>query len=263
MVDTGVYAALWATVFALRRILRCRMPYLTRRMIAVACAILPLLGIVATVAVAWLCAVMVDEGYAADDELDGSGVTIRGDGMEWDVFRDAEPGAIRCVSVCGPTSWRRAAVGTADRLVPAWTDYLEPAWDTTIMRTLDARGWPMLALWGGFESTAGHVDGGFVEELGEVRHAIVLPRYFEGALRTEMTRVLPLAPLWPGFAVDALFYSTVFALLLLMLRGPGVIIATVRHASGRCPACGYPRGESPICTECGAPIVAVGSHRRV
>jgi hypothetical protein len=62
---------------------------------------------------------------------------------------------------------------------------------------------------------------------------------------------LPIAAIWPGFALDTAFYGTI---VFLLWSAPGVIRRRARKRRGRCPACGYDlRGSagSP-CPECGA-----------
>ncbi len=60
--------------------------------------------------------------------------------------------------------------------------------------------------------------------------------------------VLPLRPDWPGFAVNTIFYAT---LLWLLICGPFVLRRFIRVKRGHCVKCGYPRGESAVCSECG------------
>ncbi len=55
-------------------------------------------------------------------------------------------------------------------------------------------------------------------------------------------------PLWPGFAVNTLFYAVV---LWLLIPGPFALRRFIRVRRGLCPACAYPRGESDVCSECG------------
>ena len=62
---------------------------------------------------------------------------------------------------------------------------------------------------------------------------------------------LPLRPIFTGFLLDILFYA---ALLYLFACVPVLVIRWRRHRRGRCPACGYPLGESDVCTECGASV---------
>ena len=61
-------------------------------------------------------------------------------------------------------------------------------------------------------------------------------------------RPFPLRPLWPGFAVNTLFYA---AVLWLLICGPFVLRRFVRVKRGLCPACAYPMGKSGVCSECG------------
>jgi len=65
-------------------------------------------------------------------------------------------------------------------------------------------------------------------------------------------RVLPLRPIWPGFAINSLFYA---AVLLAMFFAPFALRRMIRRRRGRCPACAYPVGTSAVCTECGAAVV--------
>ena len=63
---------------------------------------------------------------------------------------------------------------------------------------------------------------------------------------------LPLLPLWPGFAINTVFYAL---MLLLAWRTLGTIRRAARRRRGRCAACGYERGgldANAACPECGA-----------
>jgi len=64
---------------------------------------------------------------------------------------------------------------------------------------------------------------------------------------------MPLTPLWPGFVVDTLVFAALAALILGGWRWMG---RRWRLMRSRCPACNYPLGTSPVCTECGAPLPA-------
>jgi hypothetical protein len=63
--------------------------------------------------------------------------------------------------------------------------------------------------------------------------------------------ILPLRPLWPGFAVNTLFYAGV---LWMLFCGPFALRRMIRRRRGRCAHCNYPIGQSPVCTECGADV---------
>ena len=60
--------------------------------------------------------------------------------------------------------------------------------------------------------------------------------------------VMPTYPLWPGFAINTLFYATI---LWLLIPGAFGLRRFVRVRRGLCPKCAYPIGESAVCSECG------------
>lgn len=63
--------------------------------------------------------------------------------------------------------------------------------------------------------------------------------------------VIPLRPLWLGFAVNTLF----FAIVAASVWTPIVALRRYsRRRHGQCPACGYPAGVSAVCTECGRAV---------
>ena len=65
-------------------------------------------------------------------------------------------------------------------------------------------------------------------------------------------RALPCQLLWPGFAINTIFYA---AIVWVLFAVPGAIRKRVRRKRGQCAACGYSlRGTPEIdkCPECGA-----------
>jgi hypothetical protein len=64
-------------------------------------------------------------------------------------------------------------------------------------------------------------------------------------------RPLPLIPLWPGFAMNTVFYAAVLWALFAL---PFVVRRHFRVRRGLCPKCAYPVGVSEVCTECGAAV---------
>ena len=63
---------------------------------------------------------------------------------------------------------------------------------------------------------------------------------------------LPYLPVWPGFAVNTIFYAAIFWLLFAI---PGWLRRRRRIKRGLCPACGYDlRASGGNCPECGAAI---------
>ncbi len=64
-------------------------------------------------------------------------------------------------------------------------------------------------------------------------------------------RPLPYRPLGLGVAGNTLFYA---AILWLLICGPFALRRFIRRKRDQCPACGYPRAEAAVCTECGKPL---------
>jgi hypothetical protein len=62
----------------------------------------------------------------------------------------------------------------------------------------------------------------------------------------------PLFPLWPGFALDTVFYG---AIVFLFWAAPGAIRRRARKRRGHCPTCNYDLKATPAgpCPECGSP----------
>ncbi len=77
----------------------------------------------------------------------------------------------------------------------------------------------------------------------------LIPRttYFGWTYQSE----LPLRPIWPGFAINTIFYA---AILWLLTLGPFNARRFIRRKRGLCINCGYDlRGaEHEVCPECGA-----------
>ena len=65
-------------------------------------------------------------------------------------------------------------------------------------------------------------------------------------------RVFPFRPVWPGFALNTVFYAGV---LWLLFAAPFALRRWRRIKRGLCPKCGYPVGTSDKCTECGAAVI--------
>ena len=65
-------------------------------------------------------------------------------------------------------------------------------------------------------------------------------------------RLLPLRPIWSGFAINAIIYAAVACILFFAATS---VRCRRRIKRGLCPACAYPVGTNPRCTECGKPVV--------
>ena len=82
---------------------------------------------------------------------------------------------------------------------------------------------------------------------GNVEWRVQVPWFPRNGRKT--TRALPLAPIWPGFAINTIFYATI----LWLPFAPFQLRRYVRVKRGCCINCGYDlRGDfSAGCPECG------------
>jgi hypothetical protein len=88
-------------------------------------------------------------------------------------------------------------------------------------------GWPRLAIggWQWMEPSTGW----------EARGAVALGRRTIPQ-SSVLARVLPLHPIWPGFAINTIFYA---AILYALFAVPGAVRRRVRKRRGQCASCGY------------------------
>ncbi len=207
-----------------------------------------LAGAVVNVGIAWGCAAWLDV-------FRGQHQRVTDRNTDLGVFRAAKfsrSGAVYFETL----RWRgRVPVGSPvddpNELLPAWTGLTAPtpAFESREYpfeyRAVDVRGWPMRSLWLEY---VGHTSSGVLDVQGGL---------VTSGLRT-MSRygqsfpvALPLLPLWPGFAVNTLLYA---AVLWSLSGGPFILRRLVRVQRGRCVKCGYPRGDTTVCTECGAEL---------
>jgi hypothetical protein len=75
-------------------------------------------------------------------------------------------------------------------------------------------------------------------------------------------RILPLLPLFPGFAINTILYA---AIVWVLFAVPGAVRRRVRRKRGQCALCGYSmRGSvGNVCPECGAAVASGGATGRV
>jgi hypothetical protein len=177
----------------------------------------------------------------------------------WAVERRRRAGACRIQAWWSPdrSGGFESNTTTVDEIVPSWAAaYLEMRdvfanpefWNEDVdrVRVIDARGWPLLSLWGAFtiQDTANSLT-----PTVESHWSVLVRDGFPGWGDWE-TQVLPLRPLWPGFLLNTLFYAAILGLFFFI---PGRVRRTLRLRRGLCPVCAYPRGANDACTECGAP----------
>jgi len=105
-------------------------------------------------------------------------------------------------------------------------------------------GWPMRSL-----------EGEAWNSATAVRNPMLPQWVWHDAIRViihgRQPSFLPTRPLWPGFAINTLFYAGV---LWVLFCGPFALRRMIRRRRGLCAACAYPIGSSEVCTECGAAV---------
>ena len=119
-------------------------------------------------------------------------------------------------------------------------------------------GWGMSLFQAGWPCRCVEAQVAEVKRMGvpvrtDFRPAVKLPETLHFLrVREARYRVLPLRPIWLGFAINTLFYA---AILWMLWLSPFVVRRVVRRKRGRCINCGYDlRGTSEGgggCPECG------------
>ena len=217
-------------------------------------AICLLLGAVVNVAVAWGCAAWIRAEYGEHQ------FAILSDGRLWMVLKFDEPGASRFVSVKGLDGWDRSLEIDDAMTLPSWSRLVRKQSSGAATTLEDARGWPSLAMSCEFKragvmpvpsattniSSAATFSVQWKTTL--LNGGIRLRPRANPAWGAHKCRALPLRPVWPGFAINTLFFATI---LWLLVPGPFVLRRFLRVRRGLCPKCAYPMAESSVCTECG------------
>ncbi|HVP73470.1 MAG TPA: hypothetical protein VMS30_07000 [Phycisphaerales bacterium] len=262
LLSTLLYCIVWGVLLVLAMQVRQRVQSLTPRAamsVGIACLAL---GLVSTILSALLCALLVN---VADSTGWGdiTGQSFQGPGYRvWWVERHSEPGALRLTSrwIGGGQEIGLPGIPpspSAQECVPTWAPFLQPRTGVDLDQVqviADARGWPVPAFCGGFETWRSEPRDASVK-ISRTFHASVLPRFSaNGELSASRTRLIPLNPIWSGLVIDALFFTAGWCSLTLILAGPGVLKRSLRRHRGACLACGYSlRGiASERCPECGA-----------
>ena len=222
-------------------------------------AVFLLAGAVVNVAVAWGCAAW---HYVAEATRT-PGTTLLEDGStSWLVASYRSRLAHRMHSVWWPGALFAGAgvLVSPGELVRGWAHILAPDADnggeTSGARVFDGRGWPMISMWSALELEF-VVGGGkrpvYPGKVTRVTRGIELAPYSQfrsGWGRPQhQYRVLPLGIIWPGFAVNTLFYAGILWLLILAFT----LRRLIRQRRGLCLACGYDlrHAEHEACPECG------------
>ena len=222
-------------------------------------ALFLLLGAVVNVAVAWASALFIDVSRGTFDVVDDwkiSELPYSYLCTRWRV-RSAVRANLEAVR-SGTEIYPRAPRGmTMDEFIPSWGIRVfadlevseQRYWEEMDFRTIDGRGWPLLSLWGGVRQTPPGAHMPYWDP-ALTYYAILLhhltPTKF---VCPRDLRILPWHPIWPGFAINTIFYAG----LLWLPFAPRVLRRYVRRRCGRCLKCGYDlRGDlKEGCPECG------------
>jgi hypothetical protein len=221
-----------------------------------------LLGAIVNVAVAWGL-VSYTKSMRQWNRLIASAISDGVDHANWVVVRRESVGSIRITSTWFDDD-ARIRVSAIGRLPAPWPNTLVPSWAPHLLpeqhRTsgmehaciADARGWPCLALWSGAIESRQIMQ----PQRNPVHlHALVLDRAAPNNY-PNYARMIPLAPLWPGFLINTAIYSGALLVLYGAFLASPWMRRVRRRRRGQCIHCGYDlRGDShDRCPECGKAI---------
>jgi len=211
-------------------------------------AIFLLAGAVVNVAVAWGCAILIqlmEPGRGALPRVEASLREREPDGSWyfWEILRSKDRGVLLYHSFWDARSediiyYDVSTELRPDELAPSWASLRTPPDTDYEVRWVHGLGWPVVSMWRDY----GLVSGGTRYELLHGLGLTFLPP------DVSLPRAVPLHPIWPGFVINTIFYA---AVVWLLIPGPFVLRRFIRVKRGRCVKCGYPSGESAVCSECG------------
>jgi hypothetical protein len=121
---------------------------------------------------------------------------------------------------------------------------------------IDARGWPALSMRSTICRHAWKKTASGWDDCEEILGGVALadwPNRSRHHAPYGHHRLLPLHPIWPGFAINTLCYAGILWAGWLLFAAPFALRRRRRIRRGLCPACAYPVGASNVCTECGTP----------
>lgn len=125
---------------------------------------------------------------------------------------------------------------------------IDPACSAFAVKT--QAGWPMLSLEGWQSAPVLRLTGFTHQSPWRTHRGLDLDRGAEGSGLVNV--ILPLRPLWPGLAINTIFYG---AAIWMVWAGAGALRRGVRRRRGRCVRCNYDlRGRASgavVCPECG------------
>lgn len=213
-------------------------------------------GVVATIAIAWSLAVLVDmdsgaiakhgslsKGWRLRVKSDGEGIGI----VDVAICRRVGATVIEWYADTGETLAVTRRTHLPEEVMPAWAAFpwRREEWPEAGMVVWDARGWPFASL-----------RATYVHEADANYRMVVVPRgglkiggsAFKGRWSHRYPAMLPLIPVWPGFALNVLVIA---AHVWLVMKGFVWARTFVRRRRGLCLTCGYASSGIERCPECG------------
>lgn len=215
-----------------------------------------LIGVLINVAVTWWCTIWGDS-KSNSNPVSQSGFSFdESESREWYVKTDIGKGFTYSLSDTydsQKTSSERKL--TAEEVLPYWADSLRPDSDTEDNYTQGylvalAHGWPfrsmMITGGTGIDSHSKYITGLSWKAPIWLVDRPTQPVYCANWIN------LPLKIIWPGFVANTLLYAMLlYSIFLLPLK----LRFLLRLKRGQCTKCGYPIGQSEVCTECGTQLI--------
>ena len=227
-----------------------------------------LLGAIVNVAVAWWCSQLPAERWSTDNPEEGDYEWLLDRGFESQAFpnykrflaqpytRLTEPQIVAAAW----SFWWMTPLRAFERTGSSWRfvedgDFYHRGFGMAGVRVRS--GWPCQSLEGGwtaFPTTASLTPEHASRDLWKLLDAMRAESSVIGKRKLPgVVRPIPLYPIWPGFAINTVFYACV---LWLLFAGPFVVRRWRRIRRGLCPKCAYDlRGTTgEVCPECGEPV---------
>ena len=215
-----------------------------------------LIGAIINVAAAWWFTVRLDELAPTSNGV--TGISKNGPGYHtWTVETITWPGCTWSFSNSSYTSFRGDEIElTAYEALPYWAEFTKPNPKATQPYAFHwqhavAYGWPfrsMLRAWQGSDNNKDDYFHSFYWDA---------PKWLRGEKTSPIAHkqplYLPLRIIWPGFIANTLLYMM---MPLLIFNLPIKLRSYLRLKRKQCTKCGYPIGQSEVCTECGAELKA-------
>lgn len=193
-------------------------------------------GIIATISVAWTCAIYCD---SPDISTVRQGELVRGHRFHLD-HPIVEPGKTTLIITA-------SGFGNDHHYFGKLIWHTPRLFDPVLLDLTSSAGWPFRALHG---SQEGGTFAGLPDWLPRERIRPLSP--YITVWTGPQERQLPIRPIWTGFALNTvLFAAPVLALLLI----PGPLRRARRRRRGQCERCSYDLRGTPAlapCPECAA-----------